>query len=396
MKNLTCIVVGGGFAGIHALKAIHKAHAELSNGGKLRLILLDKAPAHVRKVLLFRPAATGEPIHVPWERIVPEGTEVLQGAVTGIDKDHKSLRYQDRAGISHSLDYDVLVVSVGSIVRMPNPEQGGYALTGPNAAARIREQWMANLKLAATMADGAEKLRLMSAAVAGAGITGIETSAELAFAMRKEAAALRLDPHNIRVHLLNTQERLFMEGPAKVGHRLERYLQNLGIMLHHRTIAMSEEQGRLRLSDGDSLPVGFTVWTLGLAPNPIARSLGLPLTGDGRIIVDESYRVQGAPGVYSIGDCAHIVDPVTGEADRMTCKEAIPQATRLGRIIKADLSGQGANAERHRGVSQGYTVGLGPGHGLVWSRSWGIDIMITGKLAYKVKTFMWNHASMVR
>lgn len=100
--------------------------------------------------------------------------------------------------------------------------------------------------------------------------------------------------------------------------------------------------------------------------------------------------------MYSIGDCAHIVDPVTGEADRMTCKEAIPQATRLGRIIKADLSGQGANAERHRGVSQGYTVGLGPGHGLVWSRTWGIDIMITGKLAYKVKTFMWNHASMVR
>ena len=71
-----------------------------------------------------------------------------------------------------------------------------------------------------------------------------------------------------------------------------------------------------------------------------------------------------------------------------------PQATRLGGIVHADLIG--APATKHKSVSEGYTVGLGPGHGLVWSRTWGVDIMITGKLAYKVKSFMWNYSSMVR
>lgn len=52
--------------------------------------------------------------------------------------------------------------------------------------------------------------------------------------------------------------------------------------------------------------VFLCVWTFGLLPNPTLRSFGLPLTPDGRIIVDASYRVKGAAGVYSIGDCAHI------------------------------------------------------------------------------------------
>ena len=60
MKDLTCIVVGGGFAGIHALKAIHKACHKGIGGRKLRLILIDMGSAHVRKVLLFRPAVSEE------------------------------------------------------------------------------------------------------------------------------------------------------------------------------------------------------------------------------------------------------------------------------------------------------------------------------------------------
>lgn len=120
------------------------------------------------------------------------------------------------------MDYDILVVAVGSIIRQPAEQQGGIALTGLGAANRILEQWHINLRKAAAETKANERQRLMTITIAGAGISGIETSAELAHAMRKEALALGLDPEAITVYLLNSEERLFPEGPIKVGRKLER------------------------------------------------------------------------------------------------------------------------------------------------------------------------------
>ncbi|MBO8164526.1 MAG: FAD-dependent oxidoreductase [Brevibacillus sp.] len=125
-----------------------------------------------------------------------------------------------------------------------------------------------------------------------------------------------------------------------------------------------------------------------------SRGLGLPLTAEGQIIVDASYRVKGVPGVYSIGDCARIVDPISGQADRMTCKESIAQAARLGKIIAADLSGRPAPS--HQAHMDLFCFGLGPERGMVWIRQWGLDFILTGKLGWKIRKFTWDSASLIR
>jgi NADH dehydrogenase len=122
--------------------------------------------------------------------------------------------------------------------------------------------------------------------------------------------------------------------------------------------------------------------------------MGLPLTPDGQVLVDECYRVHGVSGVYSFGDCTSIVDPRTGKADQMTCKEAGPQALRLGKIVMADL--EGCPAPVHKSVMNGFAIGLGQDRGLVWTRKWGLDMILTGKLAWKIKKFAWDRASMLR
>ncbi|WP_127530972.1 NAD(P)/FAD-dependent oxidoreductase [Paenibacillus kobensis] len=394
MKEMTCIVVGGGYAGIHALKAIRKSVQEEQSGRRLRLVLLDPLPAHLRKVLLFKPAVGENEITVPWQRVLPDGTEIIQGAAQHIDGDAKQLYYKDAEGNGKQLAYDVLVVAVGSVARRPEAGAGGIALTDPQSSERIGEQWRRNMKLAASGEHSASKQQLMSAAVAGAGVTGIETAAELAYAMKDEAVRHGLNPMDVRVHLLNTHERLFREAPAKVGRKLERLLAECGVTVHHRTQAVREQDGSLTLTRGEPMRVGLTVWTMGLVPNPVLRGMNLPLTAQGSVIVDGSYRVEGRPGVYSIGDCAHIIDPASGLTDSMTCKEAIPQAGRLGRILCADLAGRPAPSHRKSTVPS-FTIGLGPSRGLVWTRKWGLDMIITGKLAFRVKSFVWNYASML-
>ncbi|GLX66474.1 putative oxidoreductase [Paenibacillus glycanilyticus] len=394
MKEWTVVVVGGGYAGIHAVKAVWKQNAAEAGDRKLRILLMDPNPYHLRKVLLFKPAVGEDPITVPWNRLLPESASFVQGNACKVNASAKQLEYQNAEGQIEHVAYDALVISIGSVAREAEAGLGGITLSGKEAASRIKEQWMHNMRAARLEDKAEERQRLLTAAVAGAGITGIETASELAYAMKEEAVRQGLNPAEVRVHLLNSQDRLFAEGPVKASRKLEEELGKCGVAVHHRKKAVREDNGSLRLSDGTTLPVGLTVWTLGLVANPAVRSLGLPVTDDGRLLVDESYRVHNSQGVYAIGDCAYIVDPVSGEAARMTCKEAIPQAQRLGKIMAADRSG--SPAPRHKQVMDGFTIGLGPGRGMTWTRKWGLDIIISGNLSYKIKRFVWDYASMLK
>ncbi|TYP73191.1 NAD(P)/FAD-dependent oxidoreductase [Paenibacillus methanolicus] len=395
MNELTCIIIGGGHAGLAALKTIKETTRSMANGRTIRIVLIDKQPGHVRKVLLFRPAAGGETITIPWSTWLTEGVEFVQGTVTSVESEDKRIRYTDAHGHDARMRYDLLIVAVGSIVRRPDPDQGGIALTDPQAAADIRKRWRDNLGKAVGEADPEERKRLMTVAVAGAGISGVETSVELALAMREEASSLGLHAPDTRVYLLNAQERLFPEGPDRVGRKLEQTLDECGVTVLHKRKVVREEAGAATLDTGDRLAVGLCIWTIGLIPNPALRSLGLPLTSEGQVLVDESYRVKGAPGAYSIGDCARIVDPRTGRADSMRCGEAVLQAHRLGKIVRADLEGRPAPVHQSA-IMDLFCIGLGENRGLVWGRKWGLQLVVTGKPAWKFRNLAWDAGSELR
>lgn len=391
MNELTCIVVGGGYAGIYAVKTIRKIFK--GSNRPLRLILIDKNSFHFRKVLLFKPAARNEDIRVPFKKLFPKGVEFVQAAVTKIDSGEKRLFYQDAEGKENSMNYDIVVVAVGSVVRKPELAQGGIALANLNAAQKIRETWRANLEKAVMETNEKERQRLMTIAIGGAGISGIETSAEFAHFIREDAKQLGLDPDAVRINLFNTNNRLFPEGPTKVGHKLERSLNVKGVTVIHGNRVLHEKDGTLTLSSGETMSVGLCVWTLGLLPNPMLRSIGLPVTSEGYVDVDASYRVKNAQGVYSIGDCARIVDPASGRVDGKTCKEATAQATRLAKIILADLEGRPAPV--HKSFMDFFCFGLGPKQGMAWVHKWGVDIILTGKLGWRIRKLTWDSASLL-
>ncbi|MDX1807242.1 MAG: FAD-dependent oxidoreductase [Paenisporosarcina sp.] len=394
MKELTCIVIGGGYAGINAVKEIRKVFKGKSSQPTLRLVLIDKNSYHTRKVLLFKPAARNEDITVPLTKLFPDGVDFVQATVKKIDSKEKTLLYQDAQGNENSMKYDILVVAVGSVVQQTAPDQGGVALINLDTATKIHQVWSSNLKKAVMETNAKERQRLMTIAVAGAGITGIETSAELAHFVREDAEKLGLNPESVRIYLINTNTRLFSEGLAKVGRKLERSLNARGVTILHSNRVLQEKEGTLTLSSGQKMSVGLCVWSLGVIPNPMLRSIGLPVNSEGYVLVDTSYRVHGAEGVYSIGDCAHIVDPSNGRTDGKTCKEATAQAARLGKILSADITGRPAPS--HKGFIDFFCFSLGPEQGMAWTRLCGIDIIFTGKMGWRMRKFTWNSASLLK
>ncbi|WP_342566154.1 FAD-dependent oxidoreductase [Paenibacillus sp. FSL R7-0345] len=393
MKTLTCVVIGAGYAGIHAVKEVRKWFKDQAGKYPLRLVLIDKNAFHLRKVLMFRPAVTNEEIRIPLTKLFPDGVELVQAIVSSIRAEEKKLMYVNPSGVEQEMNYDVLVVAAGSVIRQPDPEQGGIPLTSLENAQKIRSKWLRNLELAAAEIEPGERDRLLQIAIAGAGISGMETAAELAYYARKDAERLGLDPQAVKIDLYNANERLFPDGPAKVGLRLEHILRDIGITTLHNKRVIKEENGVLWLSDGERRPAGLCIWTLGLQPNPRISAIGVPVTSEGYVQVDDSYRVADMPGVYSIGDCARITDPVSGHVDGKTCKEAIPQAARLAKIILADLEGH--QAPVHESYMNLFCIGLGPDKGLTWVNKWGLDFVITGKLSWKIKKYTWDTASML-
>ncbi|WP_246042136.1 hypothetical protein [Cohnella pontilimi] len=111
MNDLTCIIIGGGHAGLAALKAIKDETRGMANGRRIRFVLFDKQSGHVRKVLLFRPAVGGEEIMIPWTHWFPEGVEFVQGTVTSVDSGEKRIRYKDAQGNDARIHYDLFTTA---------------------------------------------------------------------------------------------------------------------------------------------------------------------------------------------------------------------------------------------------------------------------------------------
>lgn len=393
MKSSTIVVVGAGHAGLHAVKALEREIMELKHSS-VRIVIVDKEPYHVRKVMLFKAIVDNVNLNIPLEHYFGPPIEIVQAELTAIDEKDKRITVAYPGGQSGFINYDKLVLAVGSEMRQAPDELGGVSLSDADKARTIREEFERNIRKAKLEHDAAERGRLLSAAVVGAGITGIETSAELAVWMKRQAKSEGLDSRLVQVKLINAQSRLMQEAPRKVGAKLESELNELGVTVFHEATAERFDGKELLLKSDRAVSAGFCIWTLGMKPNPMLRRLNLPLDANGKVIVDHRYGVKGHEAIYAIGDCAKITDPVTGKEDDMTCKEGIAQAKRLAVIMKAELDG--TIPPGHRSYPKLlYSIGLGPDNGLLWEQKDGIDHLTWGKEGGKIKQSLWDGASLL-
>jgi len=369
---------------------VHTLRKALKSKENLRIVLIDKAPHHVRKVLLVKAVVSEANLTVSWKKLFPD-VQVVQGEVIKIDSQSKQICYCNPHGEEAAFSYDCLVTAFGSVVK---EQKIGVTLSDLAAAERIRKQVKENVRKASRHAEPKERAWFLSAAVIGAGISGIETAAELASFMRNQAEAQGTDADEVKIYLVNSDSRLFPEGPEKLSRRLERELNKAGVFVMHGCRAIHEENGWLQLSNQKALRTGLSIFTPGLAPNPHLKRIGLPVTERGQVITDASYRVKGLPGVYSIGDCAFITDPRNKKADTMTCKEGTMQAQRLGKIILADM--QNRPAPVHKAVPPFYCFGLGSDRGMAWLNLCGFNLILSGGLGRYIRKKTWDAASLIK
>jgi NADH:ubiquinone reductase (H+-translocating) len=378
-KNI--IIVGGGYAGIHFIEGLKKQLKTQINEN-IKILLIDKNSYHFQKVKLFK-AITEETTNnlcIPLTAFCEPGIDFIQGELEKVNPLKQFITLKTNCGEHVELPYHHLILTLGSIPREVNPELGGRTLNSLYSAKAIRKDLLHMIQ---------ESRQHLKIALVGGGITGIETAAEINSWLKQIPTT---SPKKIEVFLLNEKNRLLEDAPIKVSQQLENRLAKLGIRLINGRRVTSFQTNQIHFGEGPPLEVNYCIWTIGQTPHPALQELGFPLSKEGRLLTDSWYRLLNQTNIYAIGDCVHIVDPTTGEMAGMTCKEAISQAQRLAKIIKADLQGQNANA--HENVVNQFCIGLGPNDGFAWTQKWGIDFVLSGKLGAKIRDYTWNLASL--
>jgi NADH:ubiquinone reductase (H+-translocating) len=331
------LVLGGGFAGVGAAKALAEADAEV--------VLVDRHDYHTFQPLLYQ-LATGlleQPAvgHSLRDLVGhQDNTTVHEGTVSSVDLASRQVTFEEREPLS----YDYLVFALGAEVNYFGTdgaaEHAFPMYTLPHAVRlknHVLERWEAADRDPSLVEDGA-----VNVVVVGGGPTGVETAGALAELYRSDFAKdyPDLPQEGARVILVEAGPELFSMFKPKLRDYATKALSDRGVEVLTGSAVASVAPTRVTLNSGDELRAHTLVWGAGLQGNELVRSLGIELERGDRIGVGPDLTLPDHPEVYVVGDVAAIVDQETDQVLPQLGSVALQAGEHAGETIGRRIAGK--------------------------------------------------------
>jgi NADH dehydrogenase len=346
------LILGGGFAGSYVARLLKRRGATI--------VSLENSMLYT-PLLPEGASGTIEPRHVvvPIRQMCPHAELVLGGIATH-EREAKTVLVHSLAG-DLEIGYERLVVALGATTRtfpVPGLAEHGMGFKDLADAIALRNHVLLQLERASIHADDPAELGFV---FVGAGYAGVEAIGELNDMVH---AALRSYPELRGVPqrwvLVDAAPKILPEIPRRLGAYAARRLAERSIEIHVSTTLESYDGREAILADGTRVPARTLVWTAGVRASPLLPELGLPLDERGRVLVDETLRVQGAEDIWALGDCAAVPNTKTpGLVDPPTSQHALRQARRLAKNLTGEpkpygyrMLGQVATLGRFKGIAE--------------------------------------------
>jgi NADH dehydrogenase len=375
------VILGGGFAGVSTAqelarrlsadgRLVHQgsqASASDHGGprGRVSVTLVSRDNYFVFQPLLADIiSGTIETTHVvvPLRRML-KGVDVEVGYVEDIDPVGCHVHVRRRqSGERFSVDYDALVVALGSVTNfavVPGMADHALGVRSLGDAFYLRNRALSMLEEAATEQDPERQRALLRFVVVGGGSTGVEVAAELADLLRTAGRTFAALPAP-EVVLVHSRAYVLSEFGERLGRYATKKLAGAGVRLVLGRRLVRVEADRVELDDGAVIATATVVSTVGNAPHPVVARLGRvadAADADGWIRPDATFAVPGLDRVWALGDCASIIDSQTGQPMPATAQHAVREGPHAARNILAVLDG-GRPLPFHYG-QQGMLVSLG-------------------------------------
>jgi NADH:ubiquinone reductase (H+-translocating) len=350
------VIVGGGFGGLQAAKALAEAPVHVT--------LVDRRNHHLFQPLLYQvataalsPADIAQPIRSVLRR--HSNLDVVLAEVEAIDVAAKEI-VLDEDQQAGRLPYDYLILAAGA-----NHAYFGHDEWAPNApglktledALDIRRRILMSFEEAEREPDPARRKALMTFVVVGGGPTGVEMAGAIAEIARFSLARdfRHIDTRDARVILIEASTEVLAAFPDRLSRHALRDLERLGVDVRFGKPVTAIAPDAVTLGD-EIIPANTIIWAAGVQSSPLGRSLGVELDRAGRVLVNPDLTVPDHPELFVIGDMASLPDargrPLPGVA-----QVAMQQGAWAAANILRAIGGRPARPFRYRDLGNMATIG---------------------------------------
>jgi NADH dehydrogenase len=303
MKRI--VVVGGGFAGLHLVRHLEKR----LRADEAAVTVIDRNNFHLFTPLLYQ-VATGElpphavayPLRVPLART---GYGFVRADVETIDLGRRIVRSTDG-----EFPYDHVVIVPGSVTNdfgIPGVREHALTVKWLTDGRAVRHRILSVFEDAAAESDAVTRRQMLSFVIVGAGPVGVELSASMRDLMdhtlRRIYPTIDFD-HEPHITLIDGSDRVLAQMDVRLSEIAARRLHRLGVEIHLGTFVGEVRADGVAAKDGRFLPGNTVIWAGGVKASPLLDTLDLPRARDGRLVVDEYFRVGRRDDVLSFGDAA--------------------------------------------------------------------------------------------
>lgn len=342
----TVVIIGGGFAGIAAAKALARAPVAVT--------LIDRRNHHVFQPLLYQvataslsPAEISSPI-----RTILRGQrncQVVMAEIKEIDLPGRRVTAEN-----HQFSYNYLIIAAGATHAYFGHDEWAAVAPGLKSiedATELRRRILLAFESAEYEGDDAARRAALTFGIVGAGPTGVELAGAI-----KEIAGQTLpkdyrhiDTRTTRVILFEGADRVLPPFPPELSARAQRDLERIGVEVRLKSIVTNVTRQGVSIGD-EFIPVRNVFWAAGVKASALGQSLGVPLDRAGRAIVGADLTIPGHPEVFVAGDMAAAKSADTGEPVPGVAQGGIQMGRFAGTTIAREASGHATPAERPKFV----------------------------------------------
>jgi NADH dehydrogenase len=345
------VVVGGGFAGLWAVRALRSAPVDIT--------LVDRCNHHLFQPLLYQVATAGlaaPSIAAPLRHILrrQRNVTVQLGTVTGIDKTAAAVIVD---GARYAYDY--LILATGASHAYFGHEDWAEHAPGLKTLAdalRMRSHFLSAFECAESSTSQQDARSWLTFVIVGGGPTGVELAGTLAEIARHtlKREFRRIDPRKAQVLLVEAGPRILPAFSEGLSRSARSQLERLGVTVRTNSPVTSISAADVRVG-AEIIHTRTVIWAAGIQASPLGRALGVPVDRAGRVLVGDDLSVPGYRDVFVAGDLAAVTGPhgpVPGIA---------PAAKQMGvhaaASIRARLAGRPSSAFRYRHQGLLATIG---------------------------------------
>jgi NADH:ubiquinone reductase (H+-translocating) len=327
------LIVGGGFAGLQAAKALARTQVEVT--------IIDRRNHHVFQPLLYQVATASlspADISAPIRSVLrgQQNCQVLLAEVTDVDVSNRRLIFPN----GH-LTYDYLILAAGATHAYFGHDEWAPIAPGLKSiedAIELRRRILLAFESAEYEGSETQRRAVLTFGIVGGGATGVELAGAI-----KEIAGQTLpqDYHHIdtrttRVILFEGTGRLLPPFPADLSARAQRDLERMGVEIRLNAMVTNLTPAGIYIRD-EFIPVHNVFWAAGVKASPLGKSLGVPIDRSGRVIVGPDLSIPGHPEIFVTGDMAAATSADTGKPIPGVAQGGIQMGRFAGETIAEEL-----------------------------------------------------------